>query len=529
MNYRLAPLFLLAVTVLSAEDLYVADSATGSDNGANCANAHSRAWFNTAANWGGGAGEIDPGDTVHLCGTFTGTAGSAWLTTQAAGSEGNPITILFESGAIMSAPYWGTNDGTNPTGGAITLAHSYTAVDGGTNGIIENTASGTGLTYSGASAPITGGVVITTCSTTCEVRNLTIRKVYLKTPYSADPLSFGVGDKSYGVFTTFQARSNISIHDNRISDAIATITLTYTTGANYRVFNNTLSRTCAGVAIGDGNDGHTLDGLYVYNNDISGGFVWWDPDDNCHINGMHLWAAHVGSSIANLQVYNNYIHGNMAGGCGVANCYSHVTSFVFVEGTGGGTITSPLMFNNLLVAANDEGDGGSNGLLSCSTACTNPGIYNNTLIGQVAHGIVLNGATGVTIKNNIIVNFDAVLYMSGGATMTAANNNLYNSWVSGWTLGGSTYGTFSNWQAQGWDANGSVTAVNLDSNYRPASGSPAIGLGANLTSVGVAALSLDRSGVTRPSSGAWDTGAYQVTTGSTSGGPRKGRGPKTKK
>lgn len=54
-----------------AEDIYVAQTAAGDDNGTSCANAKSAVWFNTAGSWGGGAGEIDPGDTVHLCGTIS--------------------------------------------------------------------------------------------------------------------------------------------------------------------------------------------------------------------------------------------------------------------------------------------------------------------------------------------------------------------------------------------------------------------------------------------------------------------------
>ena len=38
-----------------AEDLYIAQTATGSDTGTSCSDAHSIVWFNAASNWGSGA------------------------------------------------------------------------------------------------------------------------------------------------------------------------------------------------------------------------------------------------------------------------------------------------------------------------------------------------------------------------------------------------------------------------------------------------------------------------------------------
>ena len=63
--------FLLAAATAWAENLYVTQAGAGSGNGSSVANAFSAAAFNTAGNWGVGAGKISAGDTVYLSGTFT--------------------------------------------------------------------------------------------------------------------------------------------------------------------------------------------------------------------------------------------------------------------------------------------------------------------------------------------------------------------------------------------------------------------------------------------------------------------------
>ena len=68
---------------VQGEHVYVAQTASGSDSGVDCANAHALDWFSAAANWTtteASDGLVGPGDTVHLCGTFTGTAGQTILT-----------------------------------------------------------------------------------------------------------------------------------------------------------------------------------------------------------------------------------------------------------------------------------------------------------------------------------------------------------------------------------------------------------------------------------------------------------------
>ena len=79
--------------------MYISQNAAGTSDGSSCINARSAAWFNESTNWGTGAGQMGPGDVVHLCGTI-----SSSLRVHGSGQSGSPITIYFEPGASISMP-----------------------------------------------------------------------------------------------------------------------------------------------------------------------------------------------------------------------------------------------------------------------------------------------------------------------------------------------------------------------------------------------------------------------------------------
>ena len=144
----LAALVLFSSSIGFGADFYITQNTSGGDTGADCADAHSAAWFNTGSNWHNPKtdGKVGPGDTVHLCGTFTfpanGNPNNAadLLVIPGYGSVGSPITILFETGAIVQAPALSTNGGI--------LCHyyhgcqGYIVIDGGTNGLVQATDNG---------------------------------------------------------------------------------------------------------------------------------------------------------------------------------------------------------------------------------------------------------------------------------------------------------------------------------------------------------------------------------------------------
>jgi hypothetical protein len=101
------------------------------------------------------------------------------------------------------------------------------------------------------------------------------------------------------------------------------------------------------------------------------------------------------------------------------------------------------------------------------------------------------------------------------ATATSQGYNSSQLYPFSPTAGGGTVGAGTNLTAS---CTGALTGLCSDS---------AVGVGYNATAHTVVVPS--RNGIARPASGAWDIGAYQITTGSTSGGPKKHGGPKTKK
>ena len=161
-------LIIIALLLLStpciAADFYIAQVAnpTGDAQGGDCDNSHAIAGLS----WGAG-NDIEAGDTLHLCGTFTST-----LTIGDSGSSGSPYTIYFEEDAKFSKANWGSYSSSAIYGSN----KSYIIIDGGTNGIIENTDTGTAGSY--GSQGLTTGVCFENASTNnIEVKNLTIRNL----------------------------------------------------------------------------------------------------------------------------------------------------------------------------------------------------------------------------------------------------------------------------------------------------------------------------------------------------------------
>jgi len=80
--------FLLMALPANAKDFYIGAKQAGTGTGTGCSTAKPYAWFNNTASWGSGTTQISPGTTVHLCGTFTGTAGQQLLLVRGNGKHG---------------------------------------------------------------------------------------------------------------------------------------------------------------------------------------------------------------------------------------------------------------------------------------------------------------------------------------------------------------------------------------------------------------------------------------------------------
>lgn len=496
----------------SATDVYI--TPNGSSQGACSGSVQTPAWFNSGANWGSGAAQIGPGTTVHLCGTFTGAAASNVFVTQGGGASGNPVTIKFEGSTSIKSPSCGTYS-TNPTGGCISVQNQWITIDGGNSGVIQNTLNGTsGNSCPGGSCSLnnpTAGVYVGASNVV--VQNLTVADMYDRKPCSSatnEGNSFGIDvDGSGG-----SAFSNVMVQNNTVHDALNTVVLIggRTAMSNMTVTRNTLYHASAEVVLAEGGGAGVASNTVISFNNIYDNYYWWDTADDDHLNGMHLFAASPGTAMNGLIVNGNYVHGDFGGNtCGGGG--SHTTAFIYIETTGGGTASGVKAFNNLLVSG--PNDDAADGLLSIGDGNDVAAqIYQNTIIGtNDGSGYCLIATGTFTWHNNICSGPTYSVYANGAgkSQVIASDNNNYYQNSTGFRLGNNIY-PYSSWQGLGYDAHGINGNPNLNGSYQLQAGSPAIGLGNNLTTLGIQSLDSDKTGAPRPGCGSscpsWDAGVY---------------------
>jgi hypothetical protein len=476
-----------------AEDLYVGQSDAGAANGTSCANQHSAAWFNTAANWGGGAGEIDPGDTAHLCGTIT-TA----LMTRTDGAVGNPITLKWEADAKISMPYCPFTD---PIYGCLKV-WSYFVVDGGSNGIIEATANGSPSSF--ANQQNGHGIILV--GTDVEIKNLTIQNIYVQNDF-ADPSFI---DANAIFLNQASVASNISIHDNTIHDNVWSIVFTPTANTStWNIYNNNIYNTDHAIALA-GYLNITNSNINIYGNHIHD-FANWDMAGcGAHHDGIHAYGAPVGgTTYENLSIYNNLFDGNL-GDC--------LTAYIFEESTT--HVPGELIFNNVFTLTNQPV--GGTGLIAVGPSSGDIALYNNTFqcaaLNSGPQAIYLNVLSTYKAKNNLVINCGTLVNVGASFAASGLDYNVYATSTGSllWRQGASYYTTFANWRsATGQDANAQYTSgsAGLDGSYKPQAGSIAIDAGTNLSGLGITALNSDKDGLSRPQGSAWDAGAYEFDQG----------------
>lgn len=526
----LVSVLLLTSSFSYAEHIYIAQNSAGSNNGAACKDAHAYTWFNTLGNWANPkvTGKIGQGDTIHLCGII-----SSELIVNGSGSSGSVITILFETGSKLSQAA-GT---LMSTGG-----NSYLLIDGGTNGVIENTNNGS--PSGGYANQLASSGIIFTGSTNLEVRNITFQNLYVHTDVN-DTASAGFDLTTVGALYANGHGSDISIHNNTFHD----ICWIYNdqgasagaTGIHF--YNNTLYNYDHGLAITGSTTG--LSGIDIYNN-IFGTTVNWDTsfDAGCtssgrpwacctgkqtgtcpltttsqwHHDGLHIYLPiSPARTVTGLNVYNNIFNGDW----GVDN-----TAHIYLEGQHafGGTntgISNMTVYNNVFWVA--SGRTMNNGMMPLGID-GGMAVYNNTFVGGQASGgndiciNVGNLANGTIFENNIVTSCGQLMSAAIGTTSSFdynlyANGGTSNRYV--WrpnSISGYNYFTsFATWQSDiGADAHSSYSSsAGLNGSGYPQFTSPAIAAGANLTFLGVNSLNSDKAGMLRPINGKWDIGAYK--------------------
>jgi hypothetical protein len=444
-----------------------------------------------------GAGKISVGDTVHVCGTITVSGGSNALTFQGNGTAGNPITLQFELGAIIQAPYFGI--GVNS---AIYGANqSYVVVDGGLtsgspNGIIRATANGTALPNQQSNAAI----YFPTCNN-CIVKNLNVQNIYVKTQGTSETACFTGNGCGTGIqISTGQANR---ITGNWVNDVEQCVNMGMSGAQSGIEIDHNKLWHCNWGVISGAVANMTVTNYSFHDNEV---YDWQNWDDtatnNFHHNGIHVFieGSTGAQSVSAPLFYNNYFHGDVG---------AHMTAQVFLEANTG-DISNAKIFNNVFQTG-EPGNNPTNGFVVTKGIPTNPVFYNNTFAyASNVGGLCLrndgNSNTVWTLKNNIYLNCGQVYYLTGAGTSIGTSN--YNDFYGNTSIDG-TSATLAAWQAGGKDSNSIATNPNLTASYLPNAGSPAIGIGANLTSLGITALNSDKAGVARPSSGAWAIGAYE--------------------
>ena len=560
---------ILAVVVCAsfcfANDVYLANSSAGANDGSSCANAKAYTYFNSSGNWSATPTgiQIGPGTTVHLCGTITDSLSGNMFTAQGSGSAGNVVTIKFETGASLQSPGESVFINLN--------SQSYFLIDGGPtcgykngafaastacNGSIYNTLNG----YAGQTCP--GGSCLYQVNTKAiiapgnniEVRNLQIGPIYIHGDTS--DLTFsppGPGCITNGTGTNYNFH-NLIAHD--VAWCINAGT------SNFNLSYSEIYNADHGIATGQVSDTPvTINSVVVHDNWFHDFSAWDTTDNSFHHDGMHFFSycdTNVGGNetycpatiITGVNVYNNVFSGNWGG---------NTNTNIFFEYNINGNV-----FNNVSAVTLASGHVLANGFFNCAGGANGKNYFNNTVIGsaggtvQTYHVLGICGGPSQLIENNVAT--DSTMLSTngpfptncpytlpagaGGGTQECINTgytlatNAYlagagfgNAWGYENCTGASCTGNdFLNFNSGGFAAfesgapeTGGVFEDSVEPNgtYLNAttgaeiSGSPTIAAGTNLTSLctslGISGnpCNLDITGNARPSSGAWDIGAYQ--------------------
>ena len=150
-----------------ANTVYLSQSGGTFSGGSACngQSAQAYTYFSNSSNWTTGTptgNQIGPGTTVYICGTITApqSTSAPIFQFQNAGTSGNVITLKWDTGAIVQSPAFYE---------AVEDYQNYTVVDGGSNGIIQNTNNGMGKTYN------QGSESVNIAGTNITVQNLTFK------------------------------------------------------------------------------------------------------------------------------------------------------------------------------------------------------------------------------------------------------------------------------------------------------------------------------------------------------------------
>jgi hypothetical protein len=486
---------LFAVLRLLAATNAVYISQSGGGAGTSCGSAQAASYFNNSGNWSASPTgiQIGPGTTVHICGTITTT-----LTFQGSGVSGNVITLLAESGAALS----------QPAGNLVNLnGQGYLLLDGGTNGVMQNTANGENLSYHTPTQAIQASG-----ASNIEVRNWTMSNMYVAVAPNTNTVNSGFDEGLSSCYSANGYGGTISIHDNVMHDNGWCVTMGDPSfGAVVNVYNNNVYNTNHCFTVNSAEAAATIS---IHDNQCHDTANWDSYNDSYHHDGVHIFSgSQPGSSWA---IYNNYFYGNWG---------ANNTAHIFTEDTP----YNVTIFNNVFVQY--PGDVLNDGFIAMENGSSyNAHLFNNVFVGDgttagLPFGIRITSSGGAIIENNAFNSLNnfislpsgflgVVDYNQYGIQTALGGNGAFN-----WEASGGT-NSFSTWQSEcGCDSDSAwnMSGIGIGSTGQPLSGSPLIGAGLNLTSLMITALDAGTTAgrtvtpTAQPSMGSWTVGAYGST------------------
>lgn len=440
---------------------------------------------------------VSAGDICNVhAGTYT-----EQLTLPISGSVGNVITLQNNIGdtvmvqsssspvvSIANRSYW------TITGLSVTYTGS------GSNPIVIN------QSYSGVGVNPVNGLTISNCILT---------------------LSGGTGN-GFGVYipnsdgltmtgNTIAITSSTGTHDG--------IDLLYT--SNLEFSGNTIYGN-ASESTGKLEDGMVVSGtnLNVENNILHDGWSFDNHPDAIVIQGD---GNRSGANTGNVKVWRNTIY--------------NFTQGVYFDAIHNNLEGTNWIIDNVIYETSAFRYGGAANKMNCVVLdgesisgpqyTINALVYNNTLGCKQLLIYTLrqlsSGGSSIDFQNNIFITPTFTgLQLTSIAGLTL-NYNYYSQGDSTPIKWGSTnYSLAAYKSATGQETNSQTGIVNLNSDFSENASSLSRGVGSNLTGT----FTVDILNFTRPSSGAWDMGAYQfqaLPAGSGTRGPRTTKGPVTRK
>jgi len=455
-------LVLFAISIPAfAENIYVSQS--GSGDGSSCGSSRSASWFNSSGNWGGGAGQINGGDTVYLCGTITSA-----LTMQGSGSSGNIITTDGSSATL--------------SGGFNASTRSYFT--------LQN------VTTSGS---LSNGFFNFMDSSNATITNITIPSADAYYPME------------------FRRASYITVNGiraNNVRQGLIRIDATTMTPPHHVTLSNLNITTTNDYVATEQRDLIHTEGAHDII--IEGSYFnkRWSSQNNptAHNDIWQAWGNKSNPSIPN--PYNVTLRHSLL--ITEAN-YDGNYQFV-IWGEGAGTFN---IYGNVFVKKGSDPTGSMivlGNFLSNSTV----NIYNNTFVQKDTPTYYLllnfNMASGGTVnfKNNVVYNPSA---SSGVISSTGTFDHTYNTYYGGQSNGymGTSCGSYAS-TGEVCNSNPLFTNYATD-DFRIGTNSPAYNSGTDLGSTFNSGLSTSSSSFPnptltgRPQATSWNKGAYEYTGG----------------